>query len=135
VEYVQGIHGDTYRHPVKGIKKALCRDNAAIPSVNQLDSSVNRPDEEEQRADAKAEDHQLHFGVHRWWRAVEGRSGRMGSRVDRRNCLTPGAIDAIANHDLRGQKTVNGDSSHLKHDAHKHNMPSLFCTLVIMGGC
>jgi len=123
VEEVQGIHHEEDHGTVHSVEVELGGDDPALPTVDELDRSVDGPDIEGEGGESRSKERSFHVLVHEvvpaWWfviRALERFVGEV--TVDK----------------LGGKAHVEGDGDHLEDDTAQHDSTTLFWVLVITGG-
>jgi len=123
VEKVQGEHHKKDHGTVHSVEVELGGDDPALPTVDELDGSVNGPDIEGEGGKSRSEEGSLHILVHEVvtaWRLVIRTLEWLVGEV---------TVD-----ELDGETHVEGDSDHLEDDTAQHDSTTLFWILVITGG-
>ena len=123
VEDVQGKHHEEDHGTVHSVEVDLGGDDPALPTVDELDRSVNRPDIEREGGESRSEEGSLHVLVHEvvaaWWLVIRAREGLVGE---------------VTVDELDGEAHVECDGDHLEDDTAQHDSTTLFRVLVVTGG-
>ena len=97
--------------------------DSAIPTIGELDGSINRPDVDSKGAERGPKEHRLHFPVQ------EVATG--GWIVVR---TLEGLVIEVTVNELDSEEHVNGNGNHLEDDTTQHDFPSHIWVLVVTGG-
>jgi len=128
---IQGKHGEEDSKSIKDIEVCLGGDDPAIPTITQLNSTVDRSNEKKQGTEGESDYHQLEV-------LVGLRSPRSQNFALDTHELDALAVSSLAygpvlvepDEELDCEERVEGDSNHLNDDAPKHDVTAVFSSLM-----